>query len=85
MFIALLLFLVARFVALAEIRRFKSSRSNDFRGDTLINKKPFNFYVMFTCLNLMTSETFISDVKLDDDGALDSGLFEVEFCVDIDS
>lgn len=30
----LLLFRVARFVARAEIRLFKSSRNNDFNGDT---------------------------------------------------
>lgn len=34
----LLLFRVARFVARAEIRRFKSSRNNDFNGDTCVKK-----------------------------------------------
>lgn len=33
--LALLLFRVARLVARADMRRFKSSRSNDFNGDTL--------------------------------------------------
>lgn len=62
---------VARLLARAEIRRFKSSRSNDFSGDTCaVGEKIWPMKIRHSrAQNVRDLLTLISDVS-DDDGVL---------------
>lgn len=93
--LALLLFRDARLLARADIRRFKSSRRSDLSGDTC--DKQSNVFVWsndwYSCEWIEKTPkarenmkfTLIREVKLDEDGALDSTEFvamEFIFCID---
>lgn len=88
--LALLLLLLlrdARLLARADIRRFKSSRSNDFNGDTfkIKDKTTFDHLAIRKTAEMKRTFTLIKEVKLDEDGALDSTEFvaiEFKFCID---
>lgn len=76
----LLLLRVARFVARADIRRFRSSRSNDLSGETCPEKKRTNktMYPPRQCMQIKCMCTLINDVN-DDDGIGDSVVEFVTF------